>query len=164
MFLKQVSLHWVGVASFLVLLISMLLASWFISNRETDSSALHQNEKEGSKEEDILPKLTRIDPVKVTLIIMTFATESPTYFLLVLLLLYKDNLASKSHLSVVRGLSVYTSYLIFNNSRNLLTSNWKNNLFSANSNTWFSFAVFMSLKSELQRVKQLISVLRWKTE
>jgi len=65
MFLKQVSLHWVGVASFLVLLISMLLASWFISNRETDSSALHQNEKEGSKEEDILPKLTRIDPVKV---------------------------------------------------------------------------------------------------
>jgi len=33
--------------------------------RETDSSALHQNEKEGSKEEDILPKLTRIDPVKV---------------------------------------------------------------------------------------------------
>lgn len=51
--------------SIVVLLISIFLASWFISHRETDKPS-QKTEKERLEKEDILPKLTRIDPIEVT--------------------------------------------------------------------------------------------------
>lgn len=63
-FLKQASPMLVR-GSIVVLLISILLASWFISHRETDKPS-QKTEKERLEKEDILPELTRIDPIEVT--------------------------------------------------------------------------------------------------
>ena len=77
---KQASpaLSWVRVSSFVVLLLSLILASWFIANRKIDTPSM-QTKKEDTEKGDILPKLTRIDPIEVTLILITFFYTEPHF-------------------------------------------------------------------------------------
>ena len=78
--LKQTSpaLSWVRVSSFVVLLVSLILASWFIANRESDTPS-RKTKKEDTEKGDILPKLTRIDPIEVTLILITSFIQNYTF-------------------------------------------------------------------------------------
>lgn len=66
--LKHVLLElgWVRLSSCVVLLVSLVLASWFIANREIDTSSQQtEGEAEGTEKKDYPHVLTRIDPVEV---------------------------------------------------------------------------------------------------
>lgn len=76
---KLASPSWIQ-ASLLVLLISIFMASWFIANRENENPVSQETKTEELEKGDTLPKLTRIDPIEVTIIItMSIKIESNIY-------------------------------------------------------------------------------------
>lgn len=58
-------LGWVRLSSCVVLLVSLVLASWFIANREIETSSQQKGEAEGTEKEDYPHLLTRLEPVEV---------------------------------------------------------------------------------------------------
>ena len=58
-------LGWVRLSSCVVLLVSLVLASWFLANREIETSSQQKGEAEGTEKKDYPHVLTRLEPVEV---------------------------------------------------------------------------------------------------
>ena len=66
------------------------MASWFIANRKKENPVSQERKTEGLEKGDTLPKLTRIDPIEVTIII-TMSIKIESNISLLALLFYKEN-------------------------------------------------------------------------
>ena len=96
------------------------MASWFITNRENENPISQETRTEELEKGDTLPKLTRIDPIEVTIIItMSIKIESNIFSFGIV------NVQRKpigGHFFIVAEGTVFVLYL-FDNSQNLFFLN-----------------------------------------
>lgn len=73
-------LGWVRLSSCVVLLVSLVLASWFIANREIETSSQQKAEAEGTEKKDYPNVLTRLEPVEVRHIYFCSSKNNSNYY------------------------------------------------------------------------------------
>ena len=84
-------LGWVRLSSCVVLLVSLVLASWFIANREIDTSSQQtEGEAEGTEKKDYPHVLTRIDPVEVRHLYFCSSKNNSNYYNILGVSLYRS--------------------------------------------------------------------------
>ena len=73
-------LGWVRLSSCVVLLVSLVLASWFIANREIETSSQQKAKAEGTEKKDYPHVLTRLEPVEVRHIYFCSSKNNSNYY------------------------------------------------------------------------------------